>query len=117
MCPVHGVTYVSGRTRGSCLPRTQCGTGRHPFIFMFYVYVLKSLKDKRLYVGYTSDLKSRFLQHQAGKVASTKLRRPLRLLFYEAFCSQADARRERYLKTSKGKATLKQVLRCGLQTL
>jgi len=85
---------------------------------MFYTYVLESLKDRKLYVGYTSDLKKRFLEHQAGEVISTKSRRPFRLLFYEAFCSRADAkRRERYFKTTKGRSSLKQMLRHCLETL
>ena len=84
---------------------------------MFYVCVLKSLKDKKSYIGYSADLKNRFLEHQAGKVVSTKFRRPFQLLFYEAFHSSADAkRRERYFKTTKGKSSLKQMLRYCLKT-
>ena len=43
----------------------------------YYVYVLKSKKDKKNYVGYTENLKLRFEQHNKGLVASTKNRRPL----------------------------------------
>lgn len=38
----------------------------------YYVYVLKSGKDKKFYTGYTNNLKLRFEQHQKGKVESTK---------------------------------------------
>ena len=66
---------------------------------MYYVYVLKSLKDKKLYLGFSGDLKERFKKHHNGKVAATKFRRPLALVYYEAYSSEKDAReRERQLK-------------------
>jgi len=77
-----------------------------------YVYVLRSRKDGRFYTGSRSDLKARFKLHNAGQVQSTRPRRPFELVFYEAFRSRADAkRREVYLKTTKGKATLQVMLR------
>ncbi|MDP3685036.1 MAG: GIY-YIG nuclease family protein, partial [Ignavibacteria bacterium] len=51
---------------------------------MYYVYVLKSLKDGNFYKGYTKDLKKRFEDHNKGKVESTKLRTPFELIYYEA---------------------------------
>ena len=83
---------------------------------MFYVYVLISLKDKKFYVGYTGDLKRRLKEHNSGKNVSTKSRLPLKLIYYEAHLSKADAeRREKYFKTTKGKSTLKQMLRESLR--
>ena len=85
---------------------------------MHYVYVLLSLADGKFYIGFTGDLKRRLAEHQAGKNVSTKCRLPLRLVYYEAHLSKADAmRRERYFKTSKGKATLRQMLRDSLQAM
>ena len=79
---------------------------------MHYTYVLKSRKDKKFYIGSTSDLKKRFKQHQKGEVKSTEYRRPLDLIFYEAFNDKRDAqRREKYFKTEKGKSSLKQMIR------
>jgi len=70
----------------------------------YYVYVLKSELDNNLYTGYTKDIELRFEQHQKGKVESTKNRRPLKLIYYEACLSQQDAtHREKYLKTHYGK--------------
>jgi len=78
---------------------------------MHYVYILKSLKDNKLYAGYTTDLKKRFSEHQSGRVPSTSPRRPFELIFYEAYKSSKDAkRREMYFKTSKGKTSLKTML-------
>ena len=56
-----------------------------------YVYILRSVKDKKLYTGYTKNLKLRFKQHQKGLIVSTKNRRPLELIYYEACLSQKDA--------------------------
>jgi len=75
---------------------------------MFYTYVLRSMKDKKLYTGCTKDLKLRFEQHNKGLVESTKYRRPFELLYYEACLDQDDAtRREKYLKSYHGKMFLK----------
>jgi len=82
---------------------------------MYYVYVLKSLVDNKFYTGYTKDLKKRFTQHQRGEVISTKNRRPLILIYYEACLNQQDAtHREKYLKSYHGKAYLKKRLKCYL---
>ncbi len=66
---------------------------------MFYVYVLGSLKDKDLYIGSTNDLKRRVIEHNSGKVLSTKNRAPFSLLYYEAYTTEGEARdREASLK-------------------
>ena len=71
---------------------------------MYYVYVLQSEKDQKFYVGFTKDLKLRVEQHNKGYVESTRNRRPLKLIYYEACLNQADAnKREKYLKTYHGK--------------
>lgn len=78
---------------------------------MYYVYILQSLIDSKLYVGYTADLKNRLKEHNSGECSSTNPRRPFKLIFYEAYLNKEDAqRRERYFKTNKGKTTLKQML-------
>ena len=67
---------------------------------MFYVYVLRSMKDLKFYTGFTKHLKLRFNEHKKGHVDSTKDRRPLKLIYYEACLNENDARkREKYLKT------------------
>lgn len=80
-----------------------------------YVYILKSSKDNKLYTGYTKNLKLRFEQHRKGLALSTKDRRPLKLIYYEACLSQKDAtHREKYLKTYLGKMFLKNRLKSYL---
>lgn len=67
---------------------------------MFYVYILKSIKDARLYIGYTNNLRRRLKEHQLGQVEATRHRALFKLLYYEAYISQKDAaRREQNLKT------------------
>ena len=85
---------------------------------MYYVYILKSLKDDKLYIGFTSiHPTKRLKEHNYGDTTSTKPRRPFKLIYYEAHLSEKDAkRRERYFKSEKGKSTLKQMLREGLKT-
>ena len=66
---------------------------------MYYVYLLRSLKDGKYYIGYTSDLKLRYKQHLNGEVESTRHRRPLELIYYEAYSTDELAReREQKLK-------------------
>jgi putative endonuclease len=80
---------------------------------MFYfTYVLLSLKDKNFYSGFTTDLDQRLIKHNKGDNPSTKYRRPLVLIFYEAYLNKSDAlRREKYFKTTKGKTTLRTMLK------
>jgi putative endonuclease len=82
---------------------------------MYYVYVLCDPTSGRLYVGRTDLLERRLDEHIKGKVWTTHRMKIVKLLYYEAFLAKADSiRRERYLKTSKGKSTLRLMLRESL---
>lgn len=75
---------------------------------MFYTYILRSKRDNNWYTGSTRDLRQRVLEHNQGKVFSTKYRMPLELIYYEACTNEQDARaREKYLKSGMGKRYLK----------
>jgi len=79
---------------------------------MYYVYILHSKKDRGLYIGYTTDLKRRFMEHQKGLSKSTKHRLPIKLVHYEAFLHNTDARaREKYLKSGYGCEQLRNQLK------
>jgi putative endonuclease len=84
---------------------------------MYYVYILKSEKDNKLYTGYTNDLRRRLAEHKAGKNSATRSRLPINLIYYEAYTSQADAKaREFRLKNSAGaRMALTRRLRSGLR--
>ena len=82
---------------------------------MFYVYVLRSIKDSRFYTGYTADLENRISSHKEGNVFATRSRRPLELVYYEASRKQSDAiRREKYLKSTYGKRYIRNRVRDDL---
>ncbi len=74
---------------------------------MYYTYILQSTVDGNFYAGCTKDLKLRFDQHAKGQVESTRDRRPLMLVYYEACLDKNDAfKREKYFKTYNGKRFL-----------
>ena len=74
----------------------------------YYTYILKSKKDRRLYTGFTNDLRKRLLEHNSGKSFYTKGRGPFKIIYYEACLLEKEARsRELYLKTGMGKRFLK----------
>ena len=78
---------------------------------MYYVYVIQSLKDKKLYAGHTNNLIKRFNEHNKGLVNATKNRKPFRLVYYEGCNVLQDAvNREKSLKTGFGRAYLKRRL-------
>jgi len=83
----------------------------------YYVYILL-LSDKKLYTGSTSDLLERVDKHKNGHVISTKNKRPIKLIHYEAYMNKRDAlRRERYLKTTEGKRFLRQQIKLLLKEI
>jgi putative endonuclease len=53
-------------------------------IYMYYVHVLRSERDKKLYIGFTKNLPKRLAEHNHGLVESTEKRRPFKLIYYEA---------------------------------
>ena len=69
----------------------------------FYVYVLQSPKDGRLYTGVTANLSRRLAEHNRGKTSSLRARRPLTLAYSEEYATRGEAlARERYFKTPEG---------------
>lgn len=83
---------------------------------MFYVYILKSLKNNDIYVGYSIDLRERFKSHNKGQVLSTRYNRPWLLIFYEAYKDNSDTtRREKQLKNHRAKEDLKIQIKNSLE--
>lgn len=58
---------------------------------MYFVYLLKSLKDDKHYIGQTDNVDNRLYEHNSGKVTSTKYRRPLILVGYKEFKTRSEA--------------------------
>ena len=79
--------------------------------FMYYVYVLQSLKDNGYYIGVTKNLDRRIKEHNSGKTKSLKARRPLRLIYYEKYDTLREARhREALLKRYKRGRAFKELI-------
>ena len=78
---------------------------------VFTVYVLRSLKDARRYIGMTErPLKERIREHNSGLVKSTKNRRPLEYRYHEEFNTKKEAmQREKFFKSGKGREYLKEI--------
>ena len=75
---------------------------------MFYVYVIKSLSRKYIYVGLTNNLERRLAQNKKGQEITTRPYRPFDLLFMESYDTRIEARqREKYLKSGAGKELIK----------
>jgi len=67
-----------------------------------YVYVLRSKKDGDFYIGYTTNLRRRFLEHNAKRSFATASRTPFEFIYTEVCKNEDDAkRREQYLKTTQ----------------
>ena len=79
---------------------------------MFTVYLLKSKKNGRSYVGLTSKpVRERVQEHNWGSNKWTKASGPFELKYYETFVCKADAaRRERFFKSGQGKKLRKIIL-------
>ena len=85
---------------------------------MYYIYLIKSRKDTKLYTGFTNSIERRIQEHNNGLVSDTKYRRPFNLIYYEANGSEKDARnRELNLKLrSRAFAQLKKRIQESIST-
>lgn len=71
--------------------------------FMYYCYILKSLKDGSFYIGSTKDLRARFAKHNKKSVRYSSTKAPFKLAWYSAFLTKEKATYfEQYLKSSSG---------------
>ena len=88
----------------------------HFYVFMYFIYLLQSLKNRNLYIGCTSNLKKRLQIHNGGKSYHTKKYAPWRLVYFEGYISKQDAYgREKSLKLhAQGLRRLKERLRSDL---
>lgn len=78
---------------------------------MFYVYILRSKKDAKFYIGMTANLKRRMSEHSRGNVKATRHRKPVKLVCYEAYLTKKESeKREKYLKSSDGRKSLRKRL-------
>ena len=78
---------------------------------MFLLYILKSKKNDRFYIGSTNDMERRLNEHNSGKTKSLKYLRPLEVVFLKEFENERDARQmEKKLKKFKNKNILEKIV-------
>ena len=81
---------------------------------MFYIYIIQSKKDHKLYTGYTKDIDKRVCEHNQGKIKSTKARIPFELVYKEKFRTKEEAiDREKELKTGQWRELIKEFIKDG----
>jgi len=78
---------------------------------MYYIYVIRSKIDSRLYKGITNDLDRRIKERNTGKNKSTKAYKPWELVYFEKVDSSVEARnREKFFKSGIGRDFLNRKL-------
>ena len=83
---------------------------------IYFVYILYSHKDRKLYVGCSKNVDERLKEHNCGKVVATKNRRPFSLIYSEKIGGKTEAfNRERFLKSLWSARFKKKVLSDYLQ--
>ena len=79
---------------------------------MYYVYILKSLKDNQFYVGITNNVERRLYEHNIGNCKSTKFRIPFEIVYKKECKDRSLARQdEKYLKSGVGREWIYQSFR------
>jgi len=76
---------------------------------MFYVYLLKSFKNNKSYIGTTKKLPTKRLpEHNLGSNKWTRENGPFKILYYESYYCKKDAlHRENFLKSGVGRKLVK----------
>ena len=78
---------------------------------MFFVYILKSLRVQRYYVGHTSDLEKRLKEHNTGRTKSTKAYAPWKVVHLEEFNTKSEAfKRELEIKSFRSGIKFKKLV-------
>ena len=78
---------------------------------MYFVYIIKSIKTHKFYVGSTGDLANRIAHHNAGYNKSTKSGAPWKLVYTEEFKNRSDAvKRELEIKSKKSKTYIEKMI-------
>jgi len=78
---------------------------------MYWIYILKSKRFKKSYVGYTDNIERRLSEHNAGRSKFTSSYKPWEIIHKEEFVGKSEAiKRERFLKSKAGRKFLKEVV-------
>ncbi|MBN2307113.1 GIY-YIG nuclease family protein [Candidatus Peregrinibacteria bacterium] len=78
----------------------------------YIVYIIRSKKTGKRYIGYTQDIDERLRRHNTGTSAYTKREKPWELIYSEEMTSKSEAlKREKEIKSFKGGGSLKNLLK------
>ncbi|MBU0707304.1 GIY-YIG nuclease family protein [Patescibacteria group bacterium] len=107
------VEIAPGLVLAPVAPATHGESGREMLEdYMYYVYILYSVKLSKKYIGRTNNLRRRVHDHIKGKTSFTSSAKDWKLVYYEVFQSKRDATAEElFLKTGKGRERLKYLLK------
>ncbi|TRZ93559.1 GIY-YIG nuclease family protein [bacterium] len=84
---------------------------------MYYVYIVRSMKDDKHYIGYTNNIERRLQEHNRGKSKSVKHRGPFELVYHEGYVAKIEAvRREKQIKSYKGGEVFRKLLASTLSS-
>lgn len=79
---------------------------------MYSVYILKSTKTNKYYIGHTSDIIGRLKRHNKGLSKYTKKFIPWELIYHEEYNTKSEAyRRKIEIKKYKGGIKFKKLLK------
>jgi len=79
---------------------------------MFYVYILRSRRTGRFYVGHTDDVAQRLVEHNLGLSKYTRRWRPWELVYVESFETRSAAmKREGQIKRRKSRKYIESLIR------
>lgn len=78
----------------------------------YFVYIIKSLKTGKRYIGFTCDIDKRLKEHNTGKSYWTRNKGPWELVYCEEKMTAKEAEnREKFFKSGDGRQALKNILR------
>lgn len=78
---------------------------------MNFVYIARSLKDGKFYIGCTTNVARRLEEHNKGKTPCLKNRRPLKIVYVEEYDDAGTAfEREKQIKSYKGGSAFKKLI-------
>ena len=82
----------------------------------YTIYVLKSFKNGRLYIGMTTNLPRRLIEHNRGDNKSSKSNRPYKVIYTESVSNRDDARSlEKKFKSGCWREKFKSMHCCGVE--
>lgn len=82
---------------------------------MYYLYILRSLRNGKFYIGCTKDIQGRLIEHNSGETKGNRYNRPFELVYKEEYDKLSDARKmEYYIKSRKSRKFIEELIKRGV---